>query len=90
MTPIDLKYSLVIFCSRKSLYLLWYVYLVHSTNCYEAIHQNPNKPENLCHISDHHNTPPLPTSVLVILVPYCCVFCVLSNDMLNISIGTFT
>ena len=28
--------------------------------------------------------------VLVILVPYCCLFRVLSNDMLNVSIGTFS
>ena len=29
------------------------------------------------------------TSVQVILVPYCCLFCVLSNDMLHVSIGTY-
>ena len=29
-------------------------------------------------------------SVLVILVPYCCLFCVPLNDMLNVSIGTFS
>ena len=34
-------------------------------------------------------SPPL-TSVQVMLVPYCCLFCVLSNDMLNVSIGTFS
>ena len=30
------------------------------------------------------------TSVLVISVPCCCFFCVLSNDMLNVSIGNFS
>ena len=39
-------------------------------------------------ISNHHNL--ILTSVQVILVPYCCLFCVLSNDMLNVSIGTFS
>ena len=29
------------------------------------------------------------TSVWIILVPYCCLFCVLSNDVLNVSISTF-
>ena len=28
--------------------------------------------------------------VLVILMPYCCLFRVLSNDMLTVSIGTFS
>ena len=43
----------------------------------------------LYHISNHHNTFPPLTSVQVILLPYCCIFCVLSNDMLNVSIDTF-
>ena len=30
------------------------------------------------------------TSLQVILVPSCCLFCVLSNDMLNVSVGTFS
>ena len=30
------------------------------------------------------------TSVHVVLVTYCCLLCVLSNDMLNISIGKFS
>ena len=34
------------------------------------------------HISNHHNF--FLTSV-VIVVPYCCLFCVVSNDMLNVS-----
>ena len=42
----------------------------------------------LSHISNHHNFPP--TSVQVIVVPYCCLFCVLSNGMLNVSIGIFS
>ena len=29
-------------------------------------------------------------SVQVILAPYCCLFCVLSSDMLNVSIGIFS
>ena len=46
-----------------------------------------SKPRNvqkkLYYISYHHNSSL--TSVQVILVPYCCLFCVLSNDMLNVS-----
>ena len=34
--------------------------------------------------------PPPLTSVQIILVPYCCLLCVLSNDMLNLSIYTFS
>ena len=34
--------------------------------------------------------PPLLASALVFLVPYCCLFCVLSNTILNVSIGTFS
>ena len=30
------------------------------------------------------------TSVQVILVPYCCLFSVLSSDVLNVSRGTFS
>ena len=30
------------------------------------------------------------TSVQVILVPYCCLFCLFSNDILNVSICTFS
>ena len=39
-------------------------------------------------ISNHHNFHL--TSVHVSLIPYCCLFCVPSNDMLNVSIGTFS
>ena len=28
-------------------------------------------------------------SSIQVLIPYCCLFCVLLNDMLNIPIGTF-
>ena len=31
----------------------------------------------------------LHASVQEFFVPYCCVFCVLLNDMLNVSLGTF-
>ena len=41
------------------------------------------------HISNHYNFCFL-TSGQVILISSCCLFCVLSNDMLNVSIGFFS
>ena len=50
-------------------------------------HTQKKTPIFLNQISSHHI--PL-SSMQIILVPYCCLFCVLSNDMLYFSIGTFS
>ena len=50
------------------------------------VHTTKHPPK--CHISNHHNI--FLTSVQVILAPYCCLFCVLPSDMLDVSIGTFS
>ena len=46
-----------------------------------------SKPEKVLTHLYHHNF--CLASLQVILVPYCCLFCVLSNEMLNVSIAIF-
>ena len=57
----------------------------HTTHTHTHTHPNPIKKKL---IPNHHNF--FLTSVQVILEPYCFSFCVLSNDMLNVSISTFS
>ena len=58
-----------------------------------GVYRNPYETKSSNHreavsIFNHHNF--VLTSVLVILLLYCCLFCVLSNDMLNVFNDTFS
>ena len=48
-----------------------------------------SKPEKVFNTFEITTTFPL-SSVKVMLVSYCCLFSVLSNEMLNVSIGIFS
>ena len=49
----------------------------------------PFTTEILTHICSCHNFFPL-SSVQILLIPACCLLCVLQDDMGNVSIGTFS
>ena len=65
--------------------LIIYIYILVASYIYFTVADN----EKVFLISNH-----LPFSPLIllqlILVPYCCLFCVPSSDLLDIFIGTFS
>ena len=60
---------------------------INTWRLYAKITKHPKK---LYHINHHGTIYFFITSVQVILVPFYCIFCVLSNAMLNVSIDTFS